>query len=252
MPYFDQVKAFCLFLATGRSGHSIMAHLLTAHPKVMICDELGAVSFFKEGYSREQVFALIKFQDFRHQRRDRKKSGYTYKVDGAWQNVYEKYPEVIGDAKGTRTIGLVGGEDDYLENLRSRLAGVRLRFIVHLRNPFDALSTMVQKRGVPVDQAVDTFLELEKKIATAYFRLDEEERLLQRHEDVVADPEKHFINMFEFLGVEPLPDVVKVCAGKIWKKPNVTRKKITWPKRDVERLESCIRQSPIYSSYLEG
>ncbi len=50
MPYFDQVKRFCLFAASPRSGHSIMGHLLTAHPKVMISDELAAIGFFQEGY----------------------------------------------------------------------------------------------------------------------------------------------------------------------------------------------------------
>ena len=93
MPYFKKVKRFCLFVSTARSGHSIMAHLLTAHPKVLISDELAAANLLKDGFSKEQVFALIKYQDFRHQRRSRQKGKYNYKIDGVWQNIYDKYPD---------------------------------------------------------------------------------------------------------------------------------------------------------------
>jgi len=248
MPYFDQVKRFCLFASSGRSGHSIIAHLLTAHPKIMICDELGAVSFFQEGYSREQVFALIKYQDFRHQRRNRRKSGYEYKVEGVWQNVYDKHPEVIGDAKGSRTVRLIADEDGFLDMLRYRLQ-IPIRILVHLRNPFDILSTQIVKRNLSFEQAVQKFVRFEHKISSTYARLNEDEKLLQYHEDVIANPKESFTKMFKFLGVEPIEKVVNACADKIWEKPNKTRKKIKWQKSQIEKIENCIQQSTIFSSY---
>jgi len=95
MPYFNKVAKFCFFIATERSGHSIVGHLLTAHPEVLISDELNALSFIKEGFSAEQVYALIKCQDSRLQKRKRKKSGYSYWVDGTWQNVKDKHPVLL-------------------------------------------------------------------------------------------------------------------------------------------------------------
>jgi hypothetical protein len=248
LPYFDEIKRFRLFAAPARSGHSIMAHLLTAHPKVMICDELGAVSYFQEGYSREQVFALIKYQDYRYQRRNRRKSGYDYKVDGLWQNVYEKHPEVIGDAKGSRTTSLLGGDEHFLDLLRSKVQ-MPLRVLFHLRNPYDMISTKVRKRKIGVDLAVQTFIELERNMSSAYARLKEDEKVLQRHEDVIADPKHHFAKMYQFLGVEPLPKVVDALAQKLWKKPHQTRKQIRWSKREVRQVEECISQSLFFNGY---
>jgi hypothetical protein len=248
-PYFQQVKRFCLFLSTARSGHSIMAHLLTAHPKVQISDELSAVSYFESGYSIEQVSALIKYQDYHYMKRKRKKSGYDYQVDGVWQNEYEKYPEVIGDAKGSRTTNLMGLNGQFLNHLRSTLK-MPLRVIVHLRNPFDTISTRSRKRGIKLHRAVSHFIKKERIMAAAFDRLAKEERLVQRHEDVIKTPEKHFIQMFEFLGVDPMPEVVAACAGKIWERPNLTRKKIDWPKEEVDRLEQCLKKSQLFQSYL--
>ena len=87
-------------------------------------------------------------------------------------------------------------------------------------------------------------------MTAAFDRLEKEERIVQRHEDVIKTPEKHFIQMFEFLGVDPMPEVVAACAGKIWQKPNLTRKKIDWPKEEVDRLEQCLKKSRLFQSYL--
>ncbi len=248
MPYFDQVKRFCLFASTGRSGHSILAHLLSAHPKVMICDELSAVSYFMEGYSRQQVFALIKNQDYRYQRRNRKKSGYDYSINGLWQNVYDKHPEVIGDAKGSRTVTLAGRQDGSFDLFRQRL-GLPLRVLIHLRNPFDIITTQSRKREKSLEESVDNFIDRERLLGLTYDIFSDEERLVQRHEDVISEPGPHFKRMFEFLGVEPIEEVVEECAAKVWTRPHQTRKGLDWPKKEIKRLEACLKKSRLFSSY---
>jgi hypothetical protein len=249
VPYFDHLKRFCLFEATGRSGHSIIAHLLSAHPKVMICDELDAVSLFKEGYSREQVFALIKFQDYRHQRRHRQKGKYNYSIDGLWQGEYEKKPEVIGDAKGEATMRLLGGENDFLVNLRASLK-MPLRIFMHLRNPFDTITTAIRKNNKTLQEGIKGFIELERIMMATMNRTHESERLVQRHEDIIANPDEHFTKMFVFLGVDPIPKVVNACAEKLWNKPKQTRNKVNWTKQEIERVEACMSQSLLFSPYL--
>jgi len=250
-PYFDRARTFMLFLSTSRSGHSIMAHLLNAHPEVLICDELGAISYFKAGFTKDQVFSLIKYQDYIHICKNRKKGGYNYKVDGFWQNSFDKHPVVLGDAKGARSIRLFGCNDDcFLDELRKKLQ-MPIRVIVHIRNPFDAITTQVRKRGVSLQKAVTSFIERERMITVASKRFCEEERLVQRHEDVIAEPEIHFARMFSFMGVKPLPEIVAACASKIWKKPNITRTKIDWPEEEVFRLKACLQQSHLFRDYLD-
>ena len=102
---------------------------------------------------------------------------------------------------------------------------VPLRVFFHLRNPYDALATKTRKRNLPLSTAIDQFIELDRQITAAYEKLSDEEKLVQRHEDIIANPESHFVTMFEFLGVEPIQEVISGCAAKIWSKPNKTRDK---------------------------
>ncbi len=103
---------------------------------------------------------------------------------------------------------------------------IPIRVLIHIRNPFDMITTQVIKRKKPLKKAVQRFPVLERRIAVTCNRLTEDEKFLQRHEDIIADPKEHFTKMYEFLGVEPIKKVVDACADKIWKKPNQTRRMV--------------------------
>jgi hypothetical protein len=206
MPYFINVKVFCFFVASARSGHSILAHLLSAHPKVMISDELDALSYFKEGYEVDKVYELIKNQDEKFQRRDRKKSGYSYKIDNLWQNVSVKYPEVIGDAKGARATSLLSTDKDFLEDLRQK-TGVNIRAIFCLRNPFDVIATKKIRRDTSLDTAIDEYRNNALGMVSAHSQFRDEELMVLYHEELINDPESHFSRLFSYIEVEPLGDV---------------------------------------------
>jgi hypothetical protein len=251
MPYFNQVKRFSLFAASSRSGHSIMAHLLSAHPKVLISDDLAAVKFFREGYSRDQVFALIRYQDLCHQKRNRQKGDYNYKVDGVWQNINDKHSDVIGDASGVRALKLLGEDNhDFINVIRDRLQ-MPLRVFIHLCNPFDTIATKVNRRGMTLKSAAKHFIRFDQMLSTINGRLSEEEKLIQRHEDVVKDPQYHFTKMYEFLGVEPISQVVNACAQKILAQPAQTINRVDWSRDMVKVLGKFIRKSPFFKSYMD-
>jgi len=250
VPYFDQVNRFCFFLAPGTSGHSIIGHLLTAHPKILISDELAALSYFKEDYSAEQVYALIKYQDYKHQCGKRRKSGYSYWVNGAWQNIQDKHPFVIGDAKGGRSVKLLCEDNTFSNYLRMK-TDVPLRAIIHVRNPMDIIATRIRKHGHTLEYCVNRFIRFEKRITEACQTLRDDEKLFQRHEDVIEHPVENFEKMFNFLDVEIIPEVVDVCANKIWEKPNKTRKNIKWTTDEINKLYDCISGSDLFNSYAD-
>jgi len=248
LPYFGDVQRFLLFAAPPRSGHSVVGHLLSAHPKVLISDELGAISYFREGYSASQVYALIKHQDWRLHQRKRQKSGYDYTVKGGWQGVYEKYPQVIGDAKGARSITILGEDPKFLESVRSAV-GVPLRVLFHLRNPYDIVATKVRKRGITLDWAVTAMENQSRHMRALSSALDPDEYLLQYHEDMVKEPRLHFERMFDFIGVKRRPDITQACADKIWGEVNVTRNRIAWDEESLDRMRRVIDQEPLFLRY---
>jgi len=84
-----------------------------------------------------------------------------------------------------------------------------------------------------LSSAIEQFVKLYSEMDLAYSYLADEEKIIQRHEDLIADPQTHFVRMFEFLGVDPLQQVIDACANKIWQKPNKTRDKINWSENDL-------------------
>jgi hypothetical protein len=251
MPYFDRVQRFCFFVAPARSGHSIVAHLLSAHPDVLISDELNALQYFIEGYSAPQVYALIKVQDARFQRRKRMKSGYDYSVEGTAQGDEKKHPLVIGDAKGQDSMAILARNPELIDQVRA-VVGVPLRVILHVRHPFDITATKMRRRETDLADATNRVIKVSQKIDKVVDRLHEEELLLQTHEELIADPKGQLEKLFRFLDVEPIPEIITACASRIWSKPNLTRKSIDWGPGERERLIEAMRQSKLFAHYCDA
>lgn len=251
MPYFDKVNRFTLFLAPARSGHSVLAHLLTAHRDVLISDELDAVKFFSEGYSAEQVYALIKYQDSRHQSRERRKSGYDYAVAASYQADAAKHPSVIGDAKGNETTTRLGQNPGLLGELRTKVQ-VPLRCFVQARNPFDMIATKIRRRQKDTDHLIDSFENFVQSLNATRALLSYEEMLPLNQEDILNEPEHHLTTMFEFLNVEPDRDIVAKCASKLWSRPHQTRNTVQWTPEQIDRVVGLIGDDPLFRCYVDA
>ena len=90
-----------------------------------------------------------------------------------------------------------------------------------------------------------------RAVETAWHRLQDAERLLQRHEDFFRDPKYSLTRMFEFLEVEPIPKVVDACAQRIWQKPQTRRKEVEWGPAATRELNELLAGSELFSSYVE-
>jgi hypothetical protein len=248
MPYFDRVQRFCFFIAPGRSGHSIVGHLLTAHPEVLISDELNALEFLRRGFSASQVYGMIYFRNSRSEGRGRPKSGYDYRVKGTAQGDLDKHPLVIGDAKGSATSKLLADDESLVDRVRAAV-GVPLRVFVQVRHPFDILATKLRRKECDLPSGVNQIKKIAEAMEKAAAQLDDDEKLFQTHEELIADPKAQFEKLFRFIDVEPLPEIVDACAGRIWEKPHQTRKSISWQDGEEERLVEAMRNSAFFARY---
>jgi hypothetical protein len=248
MPYFDRVQRFCFFIAPSRSGHSIVAHLLCAHPDVLISDELNALQYFSEGYTAAQVYALIKVQDMRSQNRGRKKSGYDYSVGGTAQSDEKKHPLVIGDAKGAGSAAILASDPELIQRVRAAV-GVPLRVIIHVRHPFDSMATTMRRRDRDLSAVIEAAQAVSNNLEKAADLLSEDEVLFQTHEELIANPTEQFERLFRFLDVEPIPEIVNACANKIWNVPHKTRKALKWQSGQQERLVDVMGASRYFAHY---
>ena len=94
----SSLERFVLFLGHQRSGTTLMANLLDAHPSVAIAFQHDAVGAIAEGAKQDELFRSLLQNSARHAMLDELPNGYGYKIPGQWQGRVETL-RVIGDKK---------------------------------------------------------------------------------------------------------------------------------------------------------
>jgi hypothetical protein len=56
---YDGIEAFVLFVGYPRSGHTLVAALLDAHPEIVMSIEWGVLSHLRMNYRKIQIFYSI-------------------------------------------------------------------------------------------------------------------------------------------------------------------------------------------------
>ena len=108
---FDQVRTYCMFIGQPRSGTSLIGSLMNAHRHLLIAQELNALRYVIRGYSRNQLYWLLKMKDQEFASDGRRWTGYQYEVEGQWQSMTER-PLVIGDKKAGLSSELIAKHDE--------------------------------------------------------------------------------------------------------------------------------------------
>ena len=250
MDFFKNVRTFSFFLAPSRSGHSVVAHLLSAHPDVMFSDELDALMWFDEGFRADQVYTLIKFQNYRYGKRGRRKSGYSYQVESSWQYQWGKQPQVIGDSKGRQSSRLLASKHSLLEKIRNEVR-VELRIFVQARHPYRIVASEMRNRHWSLSAAIGNVIRDIQEIESIVQKTSVLEQRVQYHEDILANPGKSMDQMFNFLDVWPDENVIKLCANKIRTAPKLSRKAFSDRPMQLEELDRAMQDSSIFRRYCE-
>src|SRR5688572_15941273 len=93
---FDATETYCQFVGYPRSGHTLVAALLNAHPEIVIANELGVLDWVRRGLNRRQLLSLILKSDRDFARGAYRFLDYNYRVPNQWQGRFEKI-RVVGD-----------------------------------------------------------------------------------------------------------------------------------------------------------
>ena len=146
------IRSFVMFVGYPRSGHSLIAALLDAHPDIVLGMEWGVLSHLRMGYGRNQIYYSIE----RNARMFTRKlnniwTGYNYKVPGMWQGQYRTI-RLIGDKLAGQTSLILKDDPSLLDKLRLKI-GCPVKIIHVVRNPYDTITTMAkrsfEKSGLP-------------------------------------------------------------------------------------------------------
>lgn len=226
---FAGVKQVCLFIGHGRSGHSLVAGLLDAHPQIVMADELDSLRLLRRPFNQAQFFAYYLRGAQNHARHGRSKGqrrdrAYSYRVPNQWQGRSEQL-RVIGEA-GLCTARLA--QSPHLLPKFQRRVQVPVCFIQVVRNPFDCIARLHLLTGYPPELLAQHFFVNCEHVVHFRERTPPEMTGLVQHEALVADPPAALRLLCQFLGLQAPDDYLADCASIVFPRPEQPRYQITW------------------------
>lgn len=246
-PDTSALEQFCFFIGYARSGHTLVATILNAHPEVVIAHELDAVRFIRHRFGKAQLFSLLLQRDQRFEEMGRTWSGYQYDVPGQWQGRFERL-RVIGDKRARASALQIAERPALLDRLR-RVVGVPIR-VVHLtRNPFDNIATEARRHHMSLAEATTWYEQICRAVRTVRPLLDPSELVDMRYEDFARATEPSLEWLCRFLGVDPDPAYLEAGASIVWPSTKRTRDAVTWSDTDRRGVERLIETYEVLNSY---
>ncbi len=252
---YKNVRAYCMFIGYGRSGHSLIAALLDAHPNITIGMEEDVLNLIKCHFSRNQLFSCIT----RNSRLFKKKyknswTGYSYKVPGQYQGTFKKL-EIIGDKKGAASSMRLGDNFELYHKLEKTVR-CPVKTIHVIRNPFDNISTMINRNlGYDIIPDRHQFLYY---ISKYFLRAGVNKELKMKnimdildiyHEEFVAHPGNFLKKILDFLDISGDEKYIQACSDIIYESPNKSKYSIKWPKYFIDLVHTEIQHYPFLKRY---
>jgi hypothetical protein len=257
----DKLKYFVMFAGYPRSGHTLVASILNAHPNVVISNQLFILKDI-EKFTKQSLFDHIKLGA----------------REGIWKSEVKIKPvtkseiSVVGDKTGHRTMEFLGGYKTLLPFFKEmkvdppkelsklkEIVGVPVKWIHVVRNPYDNLATWVKKnhesreRQNKTSDMVNEFNEvfekyrhLNEKIA----ELKQTENVLSiNHERVIRFIDRSLDSLCEFLDIEKYPEWRKRVINSLWKEPRETRSNIKWDQNKIAKVEELVQKYEWLNGY---
>ena len=250
-------ECFVVFACMGRSGHTILAAILDAHPNIMISEERHIhVRAIKERFSSLDELYLEVMRDSKH----RAERDHTYrmqigKVDGQYQGTYEDKVKVLGDKTGWSAVEVyreikygkpTGKSKIFLEF--QKLLGIPLKVIHALRNPFDVIGS--NRVGTKTEIVLGEYARLTRNIQKTCYESDfpRDQILRVRNEDLCANPRPVIEEMINFLELEASQDYLNTCVKAV-RPLHCYKDKLDWPAPVCEKVNNIISSYDFLESY---
>lgn len=245
--HFHNIEAFCLFIGYPRSGHSVLASLLSAHPEIVISHEMDALRYVRLHFRRHQLYHLILQgdRDFTGQGRE-VKTGFHYAVPDEWQGRFRQL-RVIGDKRGGSSTDMLDRHPEVLGRLR-RTVRVPLRILHVVRNPFDNITTISFRSQITLEEAMSRYFRRCEAVARIKERTPGE-MLDLTHEALIGDPRRTLAGACSFLGLDAPDSYLEHCAAVLYTSPSQSRSKGDWNRERIAQVTEQIARFPFLAGY---
>ena len=263
----SMVEKFVFFVGYSRSGHSIVASLLDAHPNIIIAHEYNLFRKWKGSMYQNRSFLYNELYQNSYNNAEKgwrssvkNQKGYTLAVEDSWQGSFEKLL-VIGEKSGAVTVQTYNNDPwlftQALKELQHTVQ-VPVKVIHVVRNPYDIISTRLlyadgkthkSKVHATMDMKHVSPHNLSMQVNRTIHVVQSVQELLQNCSltsleihtaDLVVDPKHVMNNLCLFLGVDCSEEYLKKCSDKIFVRQSQTRHLVEWSEELVEKVYQMI------------
>ena len=253
--HFNEVKNFVLFLGYPRSGHSLVGSIIDAHPNAVVANELDALNLIEYNYSKLQLYYLSRDNTIKLGNVGRNNSGYDYSISNEWQGRH-KAIHVIGDKKGGRSSQRLAALQSFALLEKTKEVTQRPLKIIHVvRNPFDNITTMVNRNTVSGND--EELPMVFKSRVDVYFRN------AAINQKVILSPEYEVHTMysedinqltlkalFDFLQLPTTLSFLDNCVEIVWPNPNKSSQKVDfWTPERIALVSERMAAFPFLDRY---
>jgi hypothetical protein len=248
---FRSVQSYCMFVGCPRSGSTLLASLLTAHPDAVVSNELDALRWVQLGFSRAQLYSLILERDAQFARAGRRWGGNryvdSYVVPGSHQGRIRRLL-LIGDKRGSDSCWWLAANPALLSKLAQRVR-VPVRLIHPVRDPYDTIATMSRQSGHSLDNRIE-WHHRHCQVTEELTRRQGAPPVMEvRNEDVIAATKATVSELCAFLGLECDDDYLESCAAMVRSSPHRSREKVDWSEDQLARVDRTIETFDFFAEH---
>lgn len=280
----NQVENFLFFMGYPRSGHSIVASCLDAHPDIVVGHEFNLFpkllqpdmhvqlvnrSILYNGLYQNSIrSSKLGWRSMQH---NYQKKGYSLHINSSnsWQGRFKRL-RVIGDKSGGVTTRCFRDHpvlfakvyEELLETVR-----VPMKVLHVVRNPYDMIATRIlyrvgSEKGKKSKYSMQNPLKDRRNVVQALNSLETEAKTVSdfsnrwksvTHEvhnmDFIQDTPKSLRSICQFLGVECSESYLKVCSDATFNKTTRPRHAIFWSNSQRRNVDVMIKKYPFFSRY---
>ena len=249
---FDDLEALCLFVGHPRSGSTLVASIIDAHPDAVIAHERSIQHLVLGRLKREDVFAQLLESEKAFTNEGRICSGYDYNLNKSWHGQFRKL-KIIGDKKAGASSDFFGQNPNMLLSFSERLQ-LPVKLIHVIRNPMDnivSLRSMYISNGenMTLTQASDLYFSLLAGAGICCETVGRKNFLRVYLEELIANPAGQINQIYKFLNLELEPTAIDLCVKRIFKEPHLARNESDWTKDRLVDLQMRAKQFPELAFY---
>ncbi len=247
---FEGIETYCMFIGYPKSGKSLIAALLDAHPNIIIADELGVLKYIRSRFSKRQIFYLLLKRSQIFAKTGLKRGGYSYIVPNQWQGQFKKLL-IIGDNKGCGATLRLQAMPCLLKNMK-KVVNLEIKFIHVVRNPYDNITTIFMRKKIvknDLRECIKFYFSLCEMVSHIKQQIKEDDLFELRHESFIENPKTYLKKLCHFLGIDAPNDYVSDCTNIVFKPPHKSRYDVQWDQELIDIVNKRIKEFPFLIGY---